>query len=246
MTPEPKRPPTQPARRTAARTDGKPARVTRRRAETRARLLDAAFTVFATRGFGRASIEEVCEAAGYTRGAFYSNFDSLEELFFALFSQRSELIAHQVADGLIHPAGNVPEFVAQAVEALVVDRDWVLVSTDFRLYAARTPEVAAALVAHRTALRDALANLLAPAIDRSQLPSSLRTPDGFARAVIAIYEGAATEMLLDGDPVRFRSWLADLLTALLDHASQTPASTQAAHPETNPATNDPPPDHQDP
>ena len=246
MTPEPKRPPTQPDRRAAARTDGKPARVTRRRAETRARLLDAAFTVFATRGFGRASIEEVCEAAGYTRGAFYSNFDSLEELFFALFSQRSELIAHQVADGLIHPAGNVPEFVAQAVEALVVDRDWVLVSTDFRLYAARTPEVAAALVAHRTALRDALANLLAPAIDRSQLPSSLRTPDGFARAVIAIYEGAATEMLLDGDPVRFRSWLADLLTALLDHASQTPASTQAARPETNPATNDPPPDHQDP
>ena len=246
MTPEPKRPPTQPARRAAARTDGKPARVTRRRAETRARLLDAAFTVFATRGFGRASIEEVCEAAGYTRGAFYSNFDSLEELFFALFSQRSELIAHQVADGLIHPAGNVPEFVAQAVEALVVDRDWVLVSTDFRLYAARTPEVAAALVAHRTALRDALANLLAPAIDRSQLPSSLRTPDGFARAVIAIYEGAATEMLLDGDPVRFRSWLTDLLTALLDHASQTPASTQAARPETNPATNDPPPDHQDP
>ena len=246
MTPEPKRPPTQPARRAAARTDGKPARVTRRRAETRARLLDAAFTVFATRGFGRASIEEVCEAAGYTRGAFYSNFDSLEELFFALFSQRSELIAHQVADGLIHPAGNVPEFVAQAVEALVVDRDWVLVSTDFRLYAARTPEVAAALVAHRTTLRDALANLLAPAIDRSQLPSSLRTPDGLARAVIAIYEGAATEMLLDGDPVRFRSWLADLLTALLDHASQTPASTQAARPETNPATNDPPPDHQDP
>ena len=222
MTPEPKRPPTQPASRAAARTDGKPARVTRRRAETRARLLDAAFTVFATRGFGRASIEEVCEAAGYTRGAFYSNFDSLDELFFALFSQRSELIAHQVAEGLIHPADNIPELVAQAVEALMIDRDWVLVSTDFRLYAARTPEVAATLIAHRTTLRDALANLLAPAIDRSQLPGSLRTPDGLARAVIAIYEGAATEMLLDGDPARFRSSLTDLLTALLDHTRQTP------------------------
>jgi AcrR family transcriptional regulator len=54
-----------------ARANGTPTRVTRRRAETRARLLDAAFGVFATRGFGRASIEEVCEAAGYTRGAFY-------------------------------------------------------------------------------------------------------------------------------------------------------------------------------
>jgi AcrR family transcriptional regulator len=37
-------------------------------------MLDAAFEVFAARGFGRATVEEVCDAAGYTRGAFYSNF----------------------------------------------------------------------------------------------------------------------------------------------------------------------------
>ncbi len=49
-------------------------RVTRRRLRTRARLLDAAFTVLAAKGFGHVSIEEICEAADYTRGAFYSNF----------------------------------------------------------------------------------------------------------------------------------------------------------------------------
>ena len=99
MTPEhtPKRSPSQRARRAKLRADGTPARVTRRRPETRGRLLDAAFGVFATRGFGRASIEEVCEAAGYTRGAFYSNFDTLDELFFALYTERSELLARQVA-----------------------------------------------------------------------------------------------------------------------------------------------------
>ncbi len=179
MTPErtPKRAPSQPARRAKLRADGTPARVTRRRPETRARLLDAAFGVFATRGFGRASIEEVCDAAGYTRGAFYSNFDTLDELFFALYTDRSELLASHVAAGLTHAPTDIPELVAQAVQALMVDRDWILVSTDFRLYAARNPEVGAALRAHRDQLRDALAASLAPAIDRSGLPASLQTPD---------------------------------------------------------------------
>jgi hypothetical protein len=99
---------------------------------------------------------------------------------------------------------------------LAVDRDWVLVSTDFRLYAARSPDVAAALAAHRNKLRDALAASLAPAVDRSELPASLRSAEGLALAVMAIHDGAATELLLDNDPARFRSSLADLLTALLD------------------------------
>ncbi len=235
MTPEhtPKRSPSQRARRAKLRADGTPARVTRRRPETRGRLLDAAFGVFAARGFGRASIEEVCEAAGYTRGAFYSNFDTLDELFFALYTERSELLAHQVAAGLTLPPSDIPGLVAQAVQALMVDRDWILVSTDFRLYAARNPEVAAALRAHRNKLRDALAASLAPAIDRSGLPASLQTPDGLARAVMAIHDGATTELLLDNDPARFRSWLADLLTALLEHPRQTRTSTPAKHPTPN-------------
>jgi AcrR family transcriptional regulator len=203
MTPEhtPKRSPAQRARRAKLRADGTPARVTRRRPETRGRLLDAAFGVFAARGFG----------------AFYSNFDTLDELFFALYTERSELIADQVAAGLTLPPSDIPGLVAQAVQALMVDRDWILVSTDFRLYAARNPEVAAALRVHRNKLRDALAASLTPAIDRSGLPASLQTPDGLARAVMAIHDGATTELLLDNDPARFRSWLADLLTALLEH-----------------------------
>ena len=119
----------------------RPPRVTRRRAATRARLLDAAFEVFAARGFGQASIEAVCEAAGYTRGAFYSNFESLAELFFALYEQRSELLIAQVSEALAEaPEGETtPSLVKRIVAALTVDRDWILVKTEFFLYAARTP-----------------------------------------------------------------------------------------------------------
>ena len=50
-------------------------------ARTRQALLTAAGQVFVERGFAGASVEAIAERAGYTRGAFYSNFASKEELF---------------------------------------------------------------------------------------------------------------------------------------------------------------------
>ena len=42
--------------------------------QTRLRLLDAAQTIFMKKGYVATSVEDIAEAAGYTRGAFYSNF----------------------------------------------------------------------------------------------------------------------------------------------------------------------------
>ena len=57
-------------------------------AATRAALIDAAAQVFAERGFTGASVEAIAARAGYTRGAFYSNFESKEELFAELLQER--------------------------------------------------------------------------------------------------------------------------------------------------------------
>jgi AcrR family transcriptional regulator len=57
-------------------------------AETRARLLDAAEEVFLRRGLQAASVEEITAQAGFTRGAFYSNFKSKDELFIELLHGR--------------------------------------------------------------------------------------------------------------------------------------------------------------
>jgi AcrR family transcriptional regulator len=59
-----------------------------RQAQTRQELLDAAARVFVERGFEGASIEAITDEAGYTRGAFYSNFSSKAELFAELLQQR--------------------------------------------------------------------------------------------------------------------------------------------------------------
>ncbi|MCT9081002.1 TetR/AcrR family transcriptional regulator [Streptomyces fulvoviolaceus] len=196
-------------------------RVTRRRVRTRANLLDAAFSVFAAKGFGRVSIEEVCEAAGYSRGAFYSNFDSLDELFFALYRQRADLIAEQVADALAldGPGLDVPAAVDRVTEVLLLDRDWLLVKTDFLVHAAREPEVARTLLEHRARLRQAIADRLARG--HTPLRAVLGDVYGAAHAVVAAYDGVTTQLLLDGDVERARVWLKQLLTALLTDGSDT-------------------------
>ena len=198
-------------------------RVTRRRVRTRANLLDAAFAVFAAKGFGRVSIEEVCEAAGYSRGAFYSNFDSLDELFFALYRERADLIAEQVSGALAldGPDLDVPAAVDRVTEVLLLDRDWLLVKTDFLVHAARDPAVARTLLEHRARLRRAIADRLAGARGDAALPAVLGGADGAAHAVVAAYDGVTTQLLLDRDVEHARAWLGQLLTALLTEGGDT-------------------------
>ncbi|MGF6967732.1 AcrR family transcriptional regulator [Paraburkholderia sp. WC7.3g] len=58
--------------------------------QTRERLLDAAQVIFMKKGFVAASVEDIAAAAGYTRGAFYSNFRSKSELFLELLRRDHE------------------------------------------------------------------------------------------------------------------------------------------------------------
>ncbi|MFF5372265.1 TetR/AcrR family transcriptional regulator [Streptomyces sp. NPDC013187] len=208
--------------------DGTTPRVTRRRVHTRANLLAAAFAVFAAKGFGRVSIEEVCEAAGYSRGAFYSNFSSLDELFFALYQERADLIAGQVSGALAldGPDLDVPAAVDRVTDVLLLDRDWLLVKTDFLVHAARDPEVARSLLEHRARLRQAIADRLGRARGHTELPAVLGDIDDAAHAVVAAYDGVTTQLLLDRDLEHARVWLKQLLTALLTDGSGTPDHTK--------------------
>ncbi|NLA36662.1 MAG: TetR/AcrR family transcriptional regulator, partial [Actinobacteria bacterium] len=192
-----------------------PVRVTKRRAETRARLLQAAYRVFADQGFGRVRIEEVCTAAGYTRGAFYSQFESLDELFFTLYDEHAQLIAEQLTEALGNPGGDsTPEAAVNRIaDTLFLDRDWLLIRSDFQLYAARNPAVAQRLTEHRAQLRNAIEELITAS--GVQLPQSLRSAAEVARAVVATYDGIATQLLLDDDLTAARAQLRQMLTALV-------------------------------
>jgi AcrR family transcriptional regulator len=193
-------------------------RVTKRRAETRANLIEAAYRVFADKGFGQVRIDDVCAAAGYTRGAFYSNFDSLDELFFALYDESARLIAGQVTDAItdddINPG--IEAVIERVTATLLLDRDWLLIKTDFLLHAARNPAVADRLASHRQQLRTVIETRLDGARERLTLPDAIADIPNAARAVVAAYDAVTVQLLLDGDLQAARTWLTRLLTALLD------------------------------
>ncbi|WP_287041299.1 TetR/AcrR family transcriptional regulator [Mycobacterium sp.] len=142
----------------------KATRVTKRRAETRGRLIDAAIDVFAEKGYGQVTIRDVCTAAGYTRGAFYSQFESLEELLFVIYHQWTTQIADQVRGAVEagDPVNDLPAIIARIVETLLLEREWLLIKADLLAVAARNPALAQRWSVHRGKLRVTTRNCLPP------------------------------------------------------------------------------------
>jgi AcrR family transcriptional regulator len=200
----------------ATPTTAKPARVTKRRAETRARLLDAAFKVFADKGYGQVTIEDVCEAAGYSRGAFYSQFDSLEELFFILYGAWATQIAEQVSTAIESgdTITDLSSVVDRIVDTLLPERDWLVIKTDFLMYAARNPNLADRWSVHRAQLRAVIEESLGAT--SVELHWSIGTVTQAARAVISVYDGIGIQLLIEDDLEAARDWLRQLLNVVLE------------------------------
>ncbi|CAE6817908.1 hypothetical protein R75461_05961 [Paraburkholderia nemoris] len=119
-------------------------RITREQSKnlTRQRLLDAAQTVFLKKGFNATSVENVTEAAGYTRGAFYSNFCSKTELLFELLRREHEAMQTDL-QGILHIAsacGNGAERALRHFSRLRRDNRFALLWIEARLLAARDPQ----------------------------------------------------------------------------------------------------------
>src|SRR5207249_249226 len=85
------------------------------RAETRQQLFEAAAKVFQETGIGAASIDAIAEAAGLTRGAFYSNFANKDELIVAMLEDHVErsVRLHRLIDPQGVPADSFFRAVAE-------------------------------------------------------------------------------------------------------------------------------------
>jgi AcrR family transcriptional regulator len=186
------------------------------RAEVRHRILTAAATVFAERGFAAASIDEVAGAAGFTKGAVYSNFGSKDELFFALLDEqiaaRTALVSQLSADPPADPADLVRAAGARLTAAMAGNRDWQLLYLEYWLRALRDEPTRRRFVAYRrelvASLTTAVADLLeaagvadpAPArelvllaiglsngLALEELPAPGTVPDGLLGDALAAY-----------------------------------------------------------
>lgn len=127
----------------------RPAGPTRRRGATRERLLDAAYETFAQVGVAQSSIEAICEAAGFTRGAFYSNFADKDDLIEAMLARESERVLAAIATvsraelpGLTAEGvdeSDLQRIIERFLRARLIGRDHYLLHTELTLDAARDP-----------------------------------------------------------------------------------------------------------
>ncbi|MGQ4601545.1 TetR family transcriptional regulator [Nocardia sp. R6R-6] len=178
-----------------------PARVTRRRAETRSRLLTAAYEAFAAEGFGHATVERVCDRAGFTRGAFYSNFSSLDELFLAMWEQRSTAMLARASAILDEIAADGTDDVRTAVErlerAVPLEDGWYRITAEFTAHALRTPALRRVMVAREEAILAALMPTIVAALARGG--RTVPDPDALGQALIAVHDGTGVQVLLEPD-----------------------------------------------
>ncbi|GGE92497.1 TetR/AcrR family transcriptional regulator [Mycetocola zhadangensis] len=182
-----------------------------RRRKTRDRLIDAAYEVFAETGIHAASVEMITERAGFTRGAFYSNFDTKEELFFALAERENRLRFERLQDGVdsILPGldatsavtdETLSSLVMQFLEMQGDDRRWCLVQSEFRLLAMRDATVAASYLEYQRNFQGELAARLEDAL-RSVGLSFVIDPVAVTRMIVNVYESAMQESILEGSNV---------------------------------------------
>ena len=109
--------------------------------QTRHALLHAARRMFARDGFEGARLQDIAEAAGKTRGALYDHFEDKEDLFFALIAE-DVLQDNEVYQSKLRPDSSREERIAVLtgqLEALLRDRQRMLLYLEFKLYAVRRP-----------------------------------------------------------------------------------------------------------
>jgi AcrR family transcriptional regulator len=147
-----------------------------RRARTRELLMKSGREVFAKNGYAGSSVDLIAENAGYSKGAFYSNWDGKEELFLALLEQHRDAEVAAL-EGSLAESGTLPELferVGEYYQRLARDLDWGLLSAEFQLHAGREPAFAKRVASfygdQRRALGDLLGKLFAKAGRKLPLP----------------------------------------------------------------------------
>ncbi|RYJ06089.1 MAG: TetR/AcrR family transcriptional regulator [Actinomycetales bacterium] len=126
-----------------------PGAPTRKREATRERILDAARLVLAETGIQGATVETICDRAGFTRGAFYSNFASKEDLVLALFHRESDLLMQEMSQALdaeLQAGEDAATVVSRVLDRFLRgyphDRMGFLINQEFITHGARHREIA--------------------------------------------------------------------------------------------------------
>jgi AcrR family transcriptional regulator len=175
----------------AARAEGRDGRET---------LLRAAGEVFASRGFTPASMDEIAERAGYSKGALYWHFPSKEEMFFALLEERIDAPMRRVVE-LLRTAPPERDMSVEAnrlfVDLVSRERELLLLDHEYWSRAARDPRVRVRYARRRTEMRTAIGQALTARFEHLGTPIPEARPEELATAIMSLAAGLAQQKLVD-------------------------------------------------
>jgi AcrR family transcriptional regulator len=185
------------------------------RTENDVRLLEAGRKVFLARGFHGASLEQVSAAAGLTKGAVYARFDSKADLFFALLERHvAERVEEIRAATLVLKTPHDAALAAgrQWLERASRHRGWALLTTEFRVVAARDPALLRRYRTLHQRLESGLAEVFAEVHHRAGTAPAIE-PRRWARLALGIGNGLLLERWVEEDD-EDAAWFAELCDAL--------------------------------
>ena len=192
----------------------------RRALETRKRILDAANVVFARRGYGGASVDEILAEAGLSKGAFYHHFQSKEALFQVLLADRARQCTERMAES-ITPGASVAESVHAMLSAgwtfLTADPGWAGIQMEFWVHATRERWAQEAMAESLQQCQSFLSNAIADAQKTGRITSEL-DPEVAARLMLALNDGIMVQWRIqpdDVDPLELVSPMADMIVRYL-------------------------------
>jgi AcrR family transcriptional regulator len=199
---------------------------------TRSDLVAAAREVFMRRGFHGASLEEISEQAGYTKGAVYSNFSGKDELFLAVLDDHAASRARAYGEASTEASsfdGSLRAVVREITGGAQADPRWVPALVEFWSHASRDVALRRDVSARHERNLDFIAGLLRDLAARHGV--SFRIPVGeVARGASAHRTGMELERLLDPDGADAATFEAMTLGFIAGMTSQASLEGVAAAP----------------
>jgi AcrR family transcriptional regulator len=179
------------------------------RDDTCEKLFEAAARVFEEQGIGGASIEAIAAAAGFTRGAFYSNFDSKDELIIAMLEDHVEQSIRRNLD-LLAKHDNLADFI-DALKTMDRSRQdplgrSSLLHMEMILFVARAEKRRPELAKRLRARRKLVADIVETALKNSG-KSPVLNPTWTAAIVLALEDGFRLHRLIDPETTPADSFL---------------------------------------
>ncbi|MBI2723780.1 MAG: TetR/AcrR family transcriptional regulator [Chloroflexi bacterium] len=185
------------------------------RKQTRARLIDAALQLFSTSGYEHATVDDISQAAGFSKGAYYFHFSTKDDVLLELLrnwtDDRNRVLASEAGDdGAV--TGAILQRTLESFFSYADEPQWPAVLLEFWAQAVRNPEVSKRLTQAYAGWRAELSGIFARAAESGAVAADAAADA--ASVVLAAHDGFAVQMAI-GSPGAKAMTAAELVESLL-------------------------------